>query len=103
MPSFISPFSARAAFAVTSAVFAAALLSSVAASAGLAAEPPVICAALSEAAPAKLIESCTALIANPATSADDRLEAMITRAGAFWDKGQTAKALAEIDAVIAIA
>ena len=57
--------------------------------------------ALSRAEPAKLIESCTALIDNPATPEADRLDAMITRAAALHNGGQTDKALAEIDAVIA--
>jgi tetratricopeptide (TPR) repeat protein len=55
---------------------------------------------LTAAEPAKLIESCTALIDNPATPEADRLDATITRAAALHS-GQTAKALAEIDAVIA--
>ncbi len=71
------------------------------ASAETAAEPPVICAALTVAPPAKLIESCTAVIDNAATPDADRLDAMITRAAALLSSGQTDKALAEIDAVIA--
>jgi tetratricopeptide (TPR) repeat protein len=65
------------------------------------AEPPVVCAALSVATPERLIESCTALIDNPATPDADRFDAMITRAVALHNGGQTDKALAEIDAVIA--
>src|SRR4030081_3846394 len=65
------------------------------------ADPPVACAALTVAAPERLIESCTALIDNPATPDGDRLDAMITRAVALHNSGQTDKALAEIDAVIA--
>ena len=94
MRSFVSPFAA-------SAVFAIAVLSSIAACAEPAAEPPVICAALTVAGPAKLIASCTALIDNPATPDADRLDAMITRAVALHNGGETGKALAEIDAVIA--
>jgi hypothetical protein len=76
MRSFVSPFAASAAFAIIA-------LSFTAASAEPAAEPPVICAALTDAAPAKLIASCTALIDNPATADSDRLDARITRAGAL--------------------
>jgi Tfp pilus assembly protein PilF len=94
MRSLVSPF------AIT-AVFAAIVLSSFAARAQSAAEPPVVCAVHSVAPPAKLIESCTALIDNPATSDADRLSAMITRAGWLQNNGETSKALAEIDAVVA--
>src|SRR6267154_4073757 len=66
-----------------------------------AAEPPVVCAALTVATPERLIESCTALIDNPATPDADRFDAMVTRAVALHNSGQTDKALAEIDAVIA--
>jgi tetratricopeptide (TPR) repeat protein len=66
-----------------------------------AAEPPVICAALTVATPEKLIESCTALIDNPATADADRADATITRAVALHNKGDTDKALVEIGAVIA--
>ncbi|MEA2836180.1 MAG: hypothetical protein QOD89_730 [Bradyrhizobium sp.] len=66
-----------------------------------AAEPPVVCAALTVATPERLIESCTALIDNPATPDADRTDAMITRAVALHNKGDTDKALAEIGAVIA--
>jgi tetratricopeptide (TPR) repeat protein len=90
MRSFFSPFAASAALAIL-------FLSPIAASA----EPPVICAAETDAPPAKLIASCTALINNPATTDSDRLDARITRAGALDDSGQTAKALAEIDGIIA--
>jgi tetratricopeptide (TPR) repeat protein len=65
------------------------------------AEPPVVCAALTVAPPERLIESCTALIDNPAMPDADRYDAMITRAVAWHDSGQTDKALAEIDTVIA--
>ena len=71
------------------AVLATAGLDSTSAVAETAAEPPVVCVALSVAAPAKLIESCTALIDNPATSDADRLDAMITRAVARHNSGQT--------------
>ena len=53
-------------------------------------------AALTVATPERLIESCTALIENPATPEADRLDAMITRAVALHNHGQTDKALAEI-------
>src|SRR5258708_21485480 len=92
MRSFVLPFAASAVFAIT-------VLSCSAVSAERAVEPPVICAALTVGAPAKLIESCTALIDNPATPDTDRLDAMVTRAVALDRNGQTAKALAEIDAV----
>src|SRR5205809_14095 len=94
MRSFVSPFAAGAALAITMLTFNGAF-------AQLAAEPPVVCAPLTDAAPAKLIESCTALIDNPATSDTERLDAAITRAAALHGSGQTARALAEIDAVIA--
>jgi tetratricopeptide (TPR) repeat protein len=93
MRSIISPFAASAAVAL-------AILTSTGASAETPAEPP-ICAALSAAEPAKLIELCTALIDNPATPDGDRLDATITRAAALHNSGQTGKALAEIDAVVA--
>jgi tetratricopeptide (TPR) repeat protein len=80
-------------------VVIAALLSANAAE--TAAEPPVACAALTVATPERLIESCTALIDSPATPDGDRLDAMITRAVALHNKGETDTALAEIDAVIA--
>ena len=94
MRSFVSPFAATAALAIT-------ILSFNGAGAQTAAEPPVVCAPLTDAAPAKLIESCTALIDNPATPDADRLDATITRAVALYSGGQAAKAMAEIDAVIA--
>jgi len=93
MRSFVSPLAA-------SAVLAIAILSSSGASAQSAAEP-VICAPLSGAAPALLIQSCTVLIENAATPEPDRLDATITRAVALHNSGQTGKALAEIDAVVA--
>ena len=73
MRSFVSRFAASAAFAI-------AVLTSFGAAAQPAAEPPVTCAALSAAEPAKVIEACTALIDNPATPDGDRLDATITRA-----------------------
>ena len=76
-------------------------LTPIAAHAGTATDAPVACVALSGAAPAKLIASCTADIDNPATSEADRLDASITRAVALHNSGQTDKALAEIDGVIA--
>jgi tetratricopeptide (TPR) repeat protein len=84
-----------------SAVFALTVLSPLAASAETAAAPPVVCAAESDAEPAKLLESCTRVVDNPATSESDRLEAMITHAGALEHLDQMRKALAEVDAVIA--
>jgi hypothetical protein len=93
MRSFVSRFAASAAFAI-------AVLTSFGATAQPAAEPPVTCAALSAAEPAKVIEACTALIDNPATPEGDRLDATITRAAALHNSGQTAKALVEIDTVI---
>jgi hypothetical protein len=63
-------------FAASAAVALAILTSG--ASAETSAEQPVICAALSAAEPAKLIEVCTALIDNPATPDGDRLDATIT-------------------------
>ena len=93
MRSFVSPFAATAAFTV-------AVLTSLGAAAQTAAEPPVACAALSAAEPAKVIEACTALIDDPATPDGDRLDATITRAAALHNSGQTAKALAEIDTVM---
>src|SRR5260370_3309870 len=94
MRSSISPLAA-------SAVFAIMVLISVAARAETAAEPPVMCAALTVAAPAQLIESCTALIDSATTPEADRLDARITRAVALHGSGESDKALAEIDAVIA--
>ncbi|MDB5513962.1 MAG: Tetratricopeptide repeat-containing protein, partial [Tardiphaga sp.] len=85
MRSFVSPFAA-------SAVLAVAVLTSIGASAQTAVDPPVACAALTVTASAQLIESCTALIDNPATPDADRLDATITRAVAFHGNGQTAKA-----------
>ena len=73
MRSLASPFAATAAFAIT-------VLSSISAIAQSTAEPAVICAPLTNAVPAKLIESCTSLIDNPATADTDRLGAMVTRA-----------------------
>jgi hypothetical protein len=93
MRSFISPFAASA--------VAFAILTSTGANAETSAEPPVVCAALSAAEPAKVIEVCTALIDNPATPESDRLDAAITRAAALHNSGQTGKALTEIDTVIA--
>jgi hypothetical protein len=94
MRSFVSSFAASAAFAI-------AILTSLGVPAQPAAEQPVICAALSVGEPAKLIEVCTALIDNPATPDGDRLDATITRAAALHNSGQTGKALAEIDSVVA--
>jgi tetratricopeptide (TPR) repeat protein len=93
MRSFASPF-------LLAAVLAAAL-SSTAIRAQTAGEPPVACAVGTIAAASKLIESCTAVIDNPATSEADRLEARISRAMALNGAGQTDKALAEIEVVLA--
>ena len=92
MRSFASPFAA--------AVLAAASLYSTVARSE-ATEPQVICAAHTDATPAKLIDSCAALIDNPATVDADRLNAMIVQAMARHDNGQTEKALDELDHVIA--
>ena len=92
----------RLAFSLAaSAVLSLAALTPVAVRAQAAAEPPVVCAALTDAAPARLIASCTALIDDPATAEADRLDARITRAVAMHNSGQTVKALAEIEAVVA--
>src|SRR3984885_15943176 len=64
-------------------------------------EPQVICAAHTDATPAKLIDSCAALIDNPATPDADRLDAMVVQAMARHNSGQTEKALDELDHVIA--
>ncbi len=95
MRSTILPFAATAVLAITA-------LSSATARAESAAEPPVICAEHTVAVPAKLIESCNALIDDPQTSAGDRIDAMLTRAATWQADGQTAKALADVDAVLAI-
>ena len=92
MRSFASPFAA--------AVLAAASLYSTVVRSE-ATEPQVICAAHTDATPAKLIDSCAALIENPATVDADRLNAMIVQAMARQDNGQTEKALDELDHVIA--
>src|SRR5437879_2943225 len=52
-------------------------------------DAPVACTALSGAAPARLIASCTAVIDNPATAEAGRLDATITRAVALHNSGQT--------------
>ena len=92
MRSFASPFAA--------AILAAASLYSTVARSE-ATEPQVICAAHTDAPPSKLIDSCAALIDNPATVDADRLNAMIVQAMARHDNGQTEKALDELDHVIA--
>ncbi len=86
---------------LTAAVLAAGSLSSVPARAETAVEPPVVCAAPSEAAPAKVVESCAVLIDNPATADADRLEAMVVQALARHKIGESDKALEELDHVIA--
>ena len=94
MRSFVPPL-------LAAAVLAAGSLSSVPARAETAAEPPVVCAAPSEAAPAKVVESCAALIDNPATADADRLEALVVQALARHKNGESDKALEELDQVIA--
>ena len=91
---FVLPFAAVA-------VLAAASLYSTSARTGPAGEPPVICAAGTDATPSKLIDSCAALIDNPATPDADRLKAMVVQAMARHNNGQTEKALDELDHVIA--
>jgi tetratricopeptide (TPR) repeat protein len=91
---FVSSFAA-----VT--VLAAASLYSTSARTEPAGEPPVICAAGTDATPSKLIDSCAALIDNPATPDADRLNAMVVQAMARHNSGQTEKALDELDHVIA--
>src|ERR1700712_1730576 len=95
MRSFISPLAVSAALAIT-------ILTLNGATAQPTTEPrAVVCAPLTDAAPADLIESCTALIDNPSTSETDRLDATITRAAALHGSKQSDKALIELDAVIA--
>ena len=60
-------------------------LSSTVARAETGSEPPVACASTGCECPPKLIESCTALIDNPATPDADRLNAMIVRRGRATD------------------
>jgi tetratricopeptide (TPR) repeat protein len=85
-------------FAATAALTIAILAS---AHAQTAIDTPVTCTALSRAPPAKLIESCTAVIDNAATLEADRLDATITRAVALQNSGESDKALAEIAGVLA--
>ena len=92
------PFSLSVAVGALLAITA---LTPVALRAETATDAPVACIALSGAAPAKLIPVCTVVIDDPATSEADRLDATITRAVALHNSGQTDKALAEIDGVIA--
>ena len=94
MRPFASPFAAVAVLAVAALPFAVA-------HAETATEPPVVCAADSDAAPARLIESCAALIDNPATSNADRFKAMVVQAMARHQNGDSDKALGELDHVIA--
>src|SRR5258708_5184201 len=106
MRSFVLPFAASAVFAIT-------VLSCSAVSAERAVEPPVICAALTVAAPAKLIESCTALIDNPGKYdraiedynealrlKPDFAEAFSDRGAAWYFKGEYQKAIADYDEAI---
>ena len=94
MRSFIPPLLAVA-------VLASGSLSSAPARAETAAEPPVVCAAPSEVAPAKVVESCAMLIDNPATADADRFEAMVVQALARHKIGESDKALEELARVIA--
>src|SRR5580693_4083957 len=91
MRSLIPTFAATAIIAVTLASAAYAQTD---------ADAPA-CAALSKAPPAKLIESCAAVIGNPATPEADRLDAMITHGVALAGSGQIDKGLAEIAEIIA--
>jgi tetratricopeptide (TPR) repeat protein len=91
---FVSRFAAVA-------VLAAASLYSASARTEPAGEPQVVCAAHTDATPAKLIDSCAALIDNPATPDADRLNAMVVQAMARQNNGQTEKALDELDHVLA--
>lgn len=90
---FASPFAIAALLAATA-------LSSTAARAETGGEPQVVCAAISNAAPAKLIDSCAALIGNPATPAADRLDAMVAQALARHNDGETAQAFDELNQVL---
>src|SRR4030081_3625507 len=94
MRSSISPLAASAVFAIT-------ILTAVGARAETAAEPSAACAALTVAEPAELIKNSTALVESRTTPDADRLDAMIARAVALHNSGQTARALDEIDAVAA--
>ena len=89
-----SPFAAVA-------LLAAAILSSTVARAETDGEPQVACASSSNAAPAKVIDSCAALIDNPATPAADRLNAMVVQALARHTNGQTDQAFDELNQVLA--
>lgn len=91
MRSFASPFAAAAVLAALSSL----------AHADTADEPQVVCAPHSNAAPAKLIDSCAAVIDNPATADADRFKAMVVQAMARHDNDQTDAALGELDHVIA--
>jgi tetratricopeptide (TPR) repeat protein len=93
MRTFASPFIA--------VIVLTATLSTTAARAGTDGEPPVACAAISNAAPAKLIDSCAVLIDNPATPAADRLDAMVAQALARHTNGQTDQAFDELNQVLA--
>jgi hypothetical protein len=77
MRNFVSPFFAAALLAATA-------LSSATVRAEPAGEAPVACVMSAGKVPAGLIESCTALIDNPATADSDRLNAMIVRARALY-------------------
>jgi tetratricopeptide (TPR) repeat protein len=94
MRTFAVPFLAMAALAVV-------VLSGNAARAETANELPVMCVAGSDAVPAKLIDSCAALIDNPATVDADRFNAMVVQAMARHNNGQTGAALDELDHVTA--
>ncbi|WP_315835614.1 tetratricopeptide repeat protein [Bradyrhizobium prioriisuperbiae] len=61
---------------------------------------PVACLADSKAPADRLIESCGALIDNTATADVDRVFALVTRARAFDGKGQTDRAMVDLDRAI---
>src|ERR1700744_5902441 len=94
MRTFAAPFAVMALLAATT-------LSSSAAYAETGGEPQVVCAAISNAAPLRLIDRCAALIDNPATPAADRLDAMVAQALARHNNGQTGQAFDEINQVLA--
>ncbi len=85
----------------TVVVLAAAALSATAARADDVAEPSIACVPHSDAAPAKLIDACAAVIDNPATVGADRFKAMVVQALARHGIGQTDKALDQLEHVIA--
>ena len=94
MRPYASPLAVLTILAVAAPPFAAA-------HAETEAGPPVVCAAHSDAAPERLIETCAALIDDAATPAADRFEAMVVRAMARHKAGDSDKALDELGRVIA--